>query len=455
MPGSIYLVDDADGDYNYNTLSSSGMAAINSTLNSSVGADLFGFTVVSANLDDGLGPYGQPLIRLDKVSAFGQSDPRISIFADLQLEQSAGGSWIEPTVGTTVLEVGSGNDRNALEGNFVNAGFRTEVTDAGYNSTSSAGTSFHIVTTDNGTDIPDDRISVDHDGDVTYHTYPNTRDDNVSGTIKLWGTDDDAGNMKSIHLDSLSSLLSTSSTGGDNIYNADGALIGLDADSIRHVDHSTYGTIQHDMDSGPGTELTAIRVFTDYASDDARLHGYSLSTIDGDSMTIQTFDDGFYIEATSYLLIQQGVSNPLILGRSGEDVRFQTNFATDNTLTKVLARNALGDLRQVDISAIGGGYTIATETATDPTTVTFGEILPVDCSAATIEIDLPAGTPSAGDTFYISDSRANAGTNNITIDFINAGDNLHGSSQNYIMNVDASFAEFIYINATVGWIVRD
>lgn len=84
-------------------------------------------------------------------------------------------------------------------------------------------------------------------------------------------------------------------------------------------------------------------------------------------------------------------------------------------------------------------------------TATMFNILPVDATSSPITINPPT-SPSIGEWFAISDSRANAGTNNITIDFTTATQKLFGSIQDYIMNVDGDFVRFTYVNATVGWI---
>lgn len=103
------------------------------------------------------------------------------------------------------------------------------------------------------------------------------------------------------------------------------------------------------------------------------------------------------------------------------------------------------------ISKVG---TILAEISTSAAISQLNGLLPVNCTSGAIEVDLPAGTPSPGDFFIVTDSRANANTFNITIDFISAGDNLHGSSQNYIINTDGATVEFTYINSTIGWIVK-
>jgi hypothetical protein len=95
------------------------------------------------------------------------------------------------------------------------------------------------------------------------------------------------------------------------------------------------------------------------------------------------------------------------------------------------------------------------EISNDITLTTLNILISVNVLSASVEIDLPGGTPNVGDIIKITDSRGNAATNNITIDFINAGDNLHGSSQNYIINSDAETVTFTYINPTIGWVSED
>lgn len=94
---------------------------------------------------------------------------------------------------------------------------------------------------------------------------------------------------------------------------------------------------------------------------------------------------------------------------------------------------------------------IKTEVASNVSCV-FGTILPVDVSGGTVEVDLPTGTPSKGNWFIVSDSRANSAANNITVDFITAGDNFQGAAANDVVATNGATVEYIYINSTIGWI---
>lgn len=75
----------------------------------------------------------------------------------------------------------------------------------------------------------------------------------------------------------------------------------------------------------------------------------------------------------------------------------------------------------------------------------------VDCSGGTITVD-PPSSPSVGDRFALSDATANAGTNNITVDFTTATQKIYGSVQDYILNVDGGYVEFMYVGTTTGWV---
>jgi len=75
----------------------------------------------------------------------------------------------------------------------------------------------------------------------------------------------------------------------------------------------------------------------------------------------------------------------------------------------------------------------------------------VDCTSSAITVT-PPSTPATGDTFAVVDARGNSGTNNITIDFSTATQNLYGSAQDYILNADGGAVEFYYIGATTGWV---
>lgn len=75
----------------------------------------------------------------------------------------------------------------------------------------------------------------------------------------------------------------------------------------------------------------------------------------------------------------------------------------------------------------------------------------VNSTSSAITVTPPA-SPVIGDRFAISDATANAATNNITVGFSAASQKLYGVTQNYVLNVNGGFAEFIYVGSTTGWV---
>lgn len=105
------------------------------------------------------------------------------------------------------------------------------------------------------------------------------------------------------------------------------------------------------------------------------------------------------------------------------------------------------------------GHIIDTTEITATTTVVYGEWYLVNVSSGTVELDLPSGTPNVGDSFKVSDSRGNSGTNNIEIDFFGASDKLYGATltgagENYFINGDFSTVTFTYVSNIVGWVAE-
>jgi len=85
-------------------------------------------------------------------------------------------------------------------------------------------------------------------------------------------------------------------------------------------------------------------------------------------------------------------------------------------------------------------------------TATAGEINLVDVTSGTVSVTPPAG-PAAGDRFAVVDSRNNAGTNNITVNFSGSTQKLWGTVQNYVLSTNGEYAEFVYMGANTGWIL--
>lgn len=91
---------------------------------------------------------------------------------------------------------------------------------------------------------------------------------------------------------------------------------------------------------------------------------------------------------------------------------------------------------------------------TSKVTATLYSILPVNTTSGAVGVTVPS-SPVAGDWFAVSDSRGNAGTNNITVEFTTAAVNFHGGSADHVINTNKGFARFTYVNSTVGWIISN
>jgi hypothetical protein len=138
-----------------------------------------------------------------------------------------------------------------------------------------------------------------------------------------------------------------------------------------------------------------------------------------------------------------GSASPVTLNSStGTDVRFVAG--TGVTLASA------GDSLVINATAVQPPAVENIETTTF--TALAGIINQVDCSGGAVTVNPPA-SPVIGMRFAVVDATASAGTNNITIDFDSAGQDLYGGAEpTYILNVPGAYVEFIYMGATTGWI---
>ena len=85
-------------------------------------------------------------------------------------------------------------------------------------------------------------------------------------------------------------------------------------------------------------------------------------------------------------------------------------------------------------------------------TVAVGELIPCNTSGGSpCTVTVPT-SPAAYDRFAVVDSRGTAFSRNITVAFTVAGDNFHGQAVDDVINEDFGYAEYEYVNATIGWI---
>lgn len=96
---------------------------------------------------------------------------------------------------------------------------------------------------------------------------------------------------------------------------------------------------------------------------------------------------------------------------------------------------------------------VATE-ASGTVSAALNYLTPINTTSISTTVTPPSGI-TVNSRFQIVDSRANAASNNILINFSGAGEKLYGSStENYTINGDGAFAKFRYLGATIGWVVE-
>lgn len=204
--------------------------------------------------------------------------------------------------------------------------------------------------------------------------------------------------------------------------------------NLSKAESPTGGTAKSRIIMGTALSIpTSIRTEN---SSNANQYGQLAVDADGITSLIQvngSKEAGLKIEADSIVTLYNSGNNSL--GFVGDTAKVITN---NITAIKV------GPTGKVEIK----DYLLA-ETTASPAQAEKFAILPVDCSGGAKTVTPPA-SPVAGDWFAVSDSRASAGANNITVD--TSGDKLHGGANDYIMNANADYVRFTYVNATIGWI---
>ena len=83
-------------------------------------------------------------------------------------------------------------------------------------------------------------------------------------------------------------------------------------------------------------------------------------------------------------------------------------------------------------------------------TASAGDDVLVD-TTGTVTVTLPA-SPSAGDKVKVTDGYSNAATNNITV--ARNGSLIDAAAADFTINVDSVWTEFVYMDATRGWVTR-
>lgn len=223
-----------------------------------------------------------------------------------------------------------------------------------------------------------------------------------------------------------------SSLSGGTSYTA-GTAISLAGDSISLVSDTIWG-------------LTTLRTTNNF---------FRITPIDSETF-FYSDDDRIYIGSASNRIIFRDT----VLELSIDEIGGNTGafFIDDNrTVPEGITYDADYSATFTARSLIDKEYADKDQVMTEITTADTAEvynILPVNTTSGAVTVTPPA-TPSAGDWFAVSDSRGNAGTNNITVDFTTAAVNFHGGSADHVISANKGFARFTYVNSTIGWIISN
>ncbi len=168
------------------------------------------------------------------------------------------------------------------------------------------------------------------------------------------------------------------------------------------------------------------------------------------------------VSAGNLILVQpnatvSGSKRPIITGRDSSTqvngasiafenggIEFRGNVNYSATANMVVDSNGAAKIRE----------NLSTESTTDSTQAVLFKITLMNTTSGALAVKAPA-SPVAGDWFAVSDSRGQAGANNITVAFVAASQNLHGSSQNHVISTNKGFVKFVYVNSTVGWVIAN
>lgn len=240
-----------------------------------------------------------------------------------------------------------------------------------------------------------------------------------------------------------------------------------DNEPAKEVDLTAYATAAGITTSGPALGITgdSIYLVSDTLTTDLTLRTQSAASgrlrvmplASTKSLSLTVDNTTLQLVSTLNSLVVRDTSIIVNLTDSGSNIsEFKVSDTRRDKEGVIYADNYASGF--VDRSLIDKEYadnvatldSVALEVDT-VTTATIFNILPVDVSAGAVTINPPAA-PGIGQWFAVSDSRENATTFNITIDFTTAAQKLHGSVQDYVMTIDADFVRFTYVNSTVGWI---
>ena len=183
-------------------------------------------------------------------------------------------------------------------------------------------------------------------------------------------------------------------------------------------------------------EYTATNGQTQFTGADD--NGNSLSY---DSDAVSVYVNGLLLRKEDYTSTS-GTSITLALAANVDD---------NITITKLTGNNIGLSRNEVQAIVDASGSSTSTWSAKSASTsVSSGGKVIIDTSSTAITVTLPS-SPSTGDEVRIIDGTGNASTNNITVD--RNGNNIMGSGDNLVIDIDRGGIGLVYYNAGNGWIL--
>jgi hypothetical protein len=248
-------------------------------------------------------------------------------------------------------------------------------------------------------------------------------------------------------IDSLANATSSASQDTVNIYTTDGAVtdvhrvVTIQSADLENTGLTIRNSANHTRLQIRPTDAAANRQIQATTVDGANLSW--LRTRGGKEIDLSIFHSGsefteLKVRKDTFLLEGGNMYLPDI------DAGSQSHVLGYNTST--------GKVTSFELSGGGIPQIASTTLQTSNFTAVLGEHHLVNTTSTAITVTPPA-SPSLNDMFTISDARGTAATNNITINFPGASQNLLGSSQTAVINTAGGTATFRYVDSTTGWII--
>jgi hypothetical protein len=142
------------------------------------------------------------------------------------------------------------------------------------------------------------------------------------------------------------------------------------------------------------------------------------------------------------------------IGDSGDTLSIASGVTVTNAGTITTAGISGGTINNTSGTILGLQGVIEWDTTAKTTAFTAEANKGYFCNttSAAFTVTLPA-SPVAGDVLSLKDYANTFDTNNLTLN--PNGNKIQGSTENFIISVEGANSQFIYVDATRGWVLTD